>query len=308
MYERMLVPLDRSELAEVVIPYAQELAGRLDLDVTLLHVAAPEEEGSLAMQRQYLDQVAETLRTQSNDVQRKTGRGETGKQIHVHTELAVGHAAEEILTHAADNRADLILMATHGRSGIRRWMLGSVADKTLRASKVPVWLVRAGTPEEIVHEEWLKRTMVVPLDGSQPSESVLPHVETLARQRGSGPVNVTLLAVCERPFITADYPEASMTPSWDEHVRNITEHFEHLCERSLTGPHERLEKAGVHVESQVLMGSPAHEIIEFARRKHPTLIIMATHGRSGLSRWAYGSVADKVVHGSESPMLLVRPQ
>jgi len=223
MYERMLVPLDRSELAEVVIPYAQELAGRLDLDVTLLHVAAPEEESSLPMHQQYLDRIAETLHEKSDDIQRRTG-AEAGKEIQVRAELAVGHAAEEILKHAAANKADLILMATHGRSGIRRWMLGSVADKTLRASKVPVWLVRAGIPEEIIHEEWLKRTMVVPLDGSQPSESVLPHVETLARQRGSGPVDVILLAVCERPFITADYPEASMTPSWDEHVRNVTEH------------------------------------------------------------------------------------
>jgi nucleotide-binding universal stress UspA family protein len=307
MYERMLVPLDRSELAEVVIPYAKELAGRLDLDVTLLHVAPPEEEDSLAMHRQYLEQVAETLHGQSHDVQRKTGTGGAAKEIHVHAELAVGHAAEEILKHSVENRADLILMATHGRSGIRRWVLGSVADKTLRASTVPVWLVRAGIREEIIHEEWLKRTMVVPLDGSQLGESVLPHVEALARQRGTGPVNVILLAVCERPFITADYPEASMSLTWDEHVKYVNEHFRHVCERSLAGPQERLEKAGINVRSEVLLGSAAHEIIEFDRKRHPTLIVMATHGRSGVSRWAYGSVADKVLHGSESPILLIRP-
>ena len=65
-------------------------------------------------------------------------------------------------------------MATHGRSGIRRWIMGSVADKVLRASKVPVWLVRAGIPEEIVYVKWPKITVLVPLDGSELAESLLP--------------------------------------------------------------------------------------------------------------------------------------
>ena len=108
-------------------------------------------------------------------------------------ELAIGYPAEEILRYTEENDVDLIMMASHGLSGVRRWVLGSVADKVLRASGVPVWLVRAGVTEEIAYDKWPSKTILVPLDGSELAEAVLPHAEAVAKQRGAEIIEIVLL-------------------------------------------------------------------------------------------------------------------
>jgi nucleotide-binding universal stress UspA family protein len=304
MYKKMLAPLDGSELAEVVLPYARELAGRLDLELTLLHVCEPHNSESQFMCQAYIDRAAEILQKQSREVQVKTGAPSNVQVVEAHTEVITGHPAEEILRYAEENKVDLILIATHGRSGVRRWILGSVADKVLRKSKIPIWLVRANIPEKIIHDEWPERTMLVPLDGSRFSESVLPHVEALAKQRGAELVNVVLLRVYEKPFITADYPE----PDTEAHEKRIINHFKQEAEQYLVKVEKRLADAGLNVRTEVLMGNPANEIINYAQNNHPNLIVMATHGSSGVSLWEYGNIADKILHGVSSPIFLVRPQ
>jgi nucleotide-binding universal stress UspA family protein len=308
MYKRMLVPLDGSELAEAVFVYAKELAGRLDLDITLLHVCTPAEREMLSVHKAYIERAVEEVKKQTKEVQQQTGVKSKGKALEIRGELAVGRPAEEILRYADENNIDLVLLATHGRSGIRRWAMGSVADKVLRVSRVPIWLVRAAVPEEVVYDKWPSRTLLVPLDGSKLAESVLPHVEVLARQRGKELVEVVLIRVYETPFITADYPESAMRLTWEEHVKHIKSAFEKRSEEYLQKIATRLKDSGLNVRFEVLTGEPASEIINYAT-KHPfNLIAMSTHGRSGIGRWAYGSVADKVLHGVTSPIFLVRPQ
>lgn len=313
MYKRMLVPLDGSELAEVVFTYAKELAGRLSLDVTLLHVCSPTEQELAPMHRSYTEHMAGIVKLQVEAIQKKVGIQPGGKAVEVRGELAVGYPAEEILSYADENDIDLILMSTHGRSGIRRWAMGSVADKVLRASKVPVWLVRAGIPEEVVYDKWPSRTILVPLDGSELAESVLPHVEAVAKQRGAEIVDVILLRVCEPPIISSDYPEAIMPLSWEEHVEQQMALCKRASEKYLASVEKRLKDAGLKVRSEALvgkppLGNPANEIIDYANRNPFNLIVMATHGRSGISRWAYGSVAARVLLGVSSPLFLVRPR
>ena len=309
----MLVPLDGSELAEVVFTYAKELAGRLSLDVTLLHVCSPTEQELAPMHRSYTEHMAGIVKLQVEAIQKKVGIQPGGKAVEVRGELAVGYPAEEILSYADENDIDLILMSTHGRSGIRRWAMGSVADKVLRASKVPVWLVRAGIPEEVVYDKWTSRTILVPLDGSELAESVLPHVEAVAKQRGAEIVDVILLRVCEPPIISSDYPEAIMPLSWEEHVEQQMALCKRASEKYLASVEKRLKDAGLKVRSEALvgkppLGNPANEIIDYANRNPFNLIVMATHGRSGISRWAYGSVAARVLLGVSSPLFLVRPR
>ncbi len=307
MYKKMLVPLDGSELAEVVFDYAKELAGRLDLDLTLLNVAKTSEGSFLRMNRAYIEGAAEIVQRHSVQVQEKTRTEPGGKAVKARGELVVGHPAEEILRYADENNIDLILMATHGRSGVKRWALGSVADKVLRASKVPVWLVRAGIPTEIVHDEWPKRTMLVPLDGSKFAESVLPHVEALAKQRGTELVDVVLLQVWEPPTSYLAYSCGYYMPlDWD--VEKQTELVKRECEQYLDGVQKHLSNIGLRVRSEVLLGKPIDEIIDYANRNPINLIVLATHGRSGITRWAYGQVADNVLQRGTSPVFLVRPQ
>ena len=307
MYKKMLVPLDGSKLAEVVLGYAKELAGRLDLDIILLHVRRPEESEKDPIHRSYIDRMAEGIKLQSREVQKETRAKPGSKVVEARGELAVGYPAEEILRYAEHNNIDFILLATHGRSGVKRWSVGSVADKVLSASKIPVWLVRADIPEEIIHDEWPRRTILVPLDGSDLAESVLLHVEALAKQRGAELVEVVLLRVCYPPEISSDYPEASMSLSWEEHVKREMAWAKRGGEQYLADVQKRLKDSGLNVRAEVMMGKPADEIIKYVKDNNINLIVMATHGRSGLTRWAYGSTADKILHGAASPIFLVRP-
>jgi nucleotide-binding universal stress UspA family protein len=302
MYKKMLIPLDGSELAEIVLSYATELAGRLDLEASLLHVCDSSSSDMQFMCSAYIERVAEKVREGSRDVQSMTGASSGIKTVKAMSKVLTGHPAEEIIRYAKEDNVDFILMATHGRSGVRRWVMGSVADKVLRASPVPVWLVRANIPEEIIREEWHNRTMLVPLDGSKLAEEVLPHVESLAEQRGVEKMKIVLLRVAEDPFVTADYPYKD----FEEHVKRTKEQFKQGAETYLEGIQQQLTQSGLKVDFEVLQGDPADEIIEYAHENLPNLVVMTTHGRSGIGRWEYGSVADKVLHGVSSPIFLVR--
>ena len=308
MYKNMLVPLDGSKTAEVVLPYAKELAGRLDLDLYFLHVYDSNSSEPLSTYQEYIENIANKFRYDAIEVQTETGTISGQKKIEISGEVTTGHTAEEIINYADKKGIAIILLSTHGRSGIKQWVLGNNADKVLRKSKVPVWLVRAAIPEEIAHDEWCRMVILVPLDGSQTAESVLPHVEVLAKQRGSESIKVTLIRICEPVFITADYPEASMSFTWDEHVQRMQDHVKEIAMQYLKKIQKRLEYSGLKVTDVVLMGKAADEIINYAQENSPNLIVMSTHGYSAINRWEYGNVADKVLYGVSSPVFLVRPR
>ncbi len=309
MYQRMLVPLDGSELAEVVFPYAKELAGRLDLEVILLYVGDPARHEFTPMRRAYIERAADIVRRQSRVVQKKTGIQPGGKPVEVRGELAEGYAAEEILHYVDENKVDLILIAAHGRSGRKRWTMGSVADKILGASKVLVWLVRTGIPDETPYDKWPSKTILVPLDGSELAESVLPHVEILAKQRGTEPLDVALLRICEPPTTPAYYgSDLSEVPlNWGQYMQQEIDRGKQIAKKYLSGIEKRLKDSNISVRSEVIVGKAADNIVDYANRNPFNIIVMATHGRSGLSRWVYGSVAENVLRGVSCPVLLVRP-
>lgn len=310
MYQRMLVLLDGSELAEVVFPYAKELAARLDLDVILLHVYTPAARDFAPMHRAYIDRSAATIRRQAQELQKKLGAQPGVKPPRVRGELAMGYHADEILRYADENNIDLILMATHGRSGIKRWVIGGVAEKILKASKVPVWLVRAGVTGATPYDEWPSRTLIAPLDGSELAETVLPHVETLATQRTTEPVNVILLRVCEPPVTPSYYsPELSGVPlNWGEFMEQETARCKQVAKEYLAKVANRLGDKSISVQSEVLVGKAADEIVDFASKNPLSVIVMATQGRSGIKRLVYGSTTESVLVGVTNPMLLVKPR
>lgn len=309
MYQKMLVPLDGSELAEVVFTYVKELAGRMDMDVILLQVCPPALREFMPMQKAYMERAADTVRRQSKAVQKKMGVEPEGKPVDVKGELTVGHPAEEILRYTEENNVDLILMASHGRSGIRRWAMGSVADKILRASRAPVLLVRPKVPDETPYDKWKEITLIVPLDGSELAESALPHVEALAKQRGPEPVNVVLLRVSETPAMPAYYaPELSEVPlNWADYAQQETVRRKRVSTEYLAGIEKRFRDSNISVRSEVLEGKPTDEIVTYARNNPFSIIVMATHGRAGLSRWVHGSVAEYVVMSVTNPVLLIGP-
>ena len=307
MYKRMLVPLDGSELAEVALTYAKNLACSLKItEVILLHVYSPEECGLVPKHQAYIEKAADTIGRQSERIQ-ETGVQSGARVIKAQGGLAMGNPAEEILRYADMNDIDLILMATHGRSGISRWATGSVAYKVLRASKVSVWLIKDGIAEEIIKDKLPSRTILVPLDGSKLNESVLPNVEALAKHWADGQVEVVLLRVCQPPVVSSDYP-SDMPLSWEEHVELETAQCKLEAGPYLAEIGKRLIEAGLKVYQEVPLGKPAEAIIDYALSNRVNLIAMTTHGRSGISRWAYGSVAEEVMLGAFTPVLLVKSQ
>jgi hypothetical protein len=106
--------------------------------------------------------------------------------VKVRGELTMGKPADEIVRFAEDNGIDLIMMGTHGRSGVNRWAMGSVAYKVVRGVKIPVWLVRQGVSPDVLEDRLPEKKILVPLDGSNEGEQVLPFVESLAEQWGWG--------------------------------------------------------------------------------------------------------------------------
>lgn len=300
MYSRMLVLLDGSTMSEVVFTYARELAGRLCLDLDLFHACTEEEADQLPMRQAYIDHVMEQLQADSSAIHDRTCPDD-GRTLTVSSKVVVGYPAEEIVKYSQDNDIDLIMLATHGRSGIRRWGIGSVADKVIHAATVPVWLVPSHLHEAILDDTMPNQRLLVPLDGSRIAESVLPHIITLAEQRGVN-TEVMLINVIPPSSDSVVNPEKIFE-------REDFSSFKTRGEVYLMEIEERLEKAGIKASSEQLVGDAAEEIVRYAAETGPRLIVMSTHGRSGFSRFVFGSVAETVLRRlQKTPVLLVRPQ
>ncbi len=302
MYNRMLVPLDGSEMAEAVFPYVREIASRLGTEVVLLHISSQSLKDFQPMIRNYVEHAAEKIQG-TTDVSQE---GRPVQPIKVHGEYVTGYPAEEILRYAEEKTVDLILMASHGRSGLKGWALGSVADKILRTAKTPVLLVPAGIPDQIPFDKWASRLLLVPLDGSEMAEAVFPHIKSLA---GIGNTQVVFLRVCEPPAMPTYYsPELSEIPlHWGQYAQQETARCKEVATKYLTDIESRFQQANINVSYEILIGKAADEIINYANKTSNGLIVMATHGRSGLSRLVYGSVAASILVGVTNPILLIKP-
>ncbi len=149
------------------------------------------------------------------------------------------------------------------------------------------------------------RKILVPLDGSKMAECVIPHVKNVAR--GGEGTEIVLFRVCEPPVLLADYP-ADLRGKWEEHVKDETDHSLEVCSLYLGNAEKELQASGFKASTQSGLGKPAEEIVNYAVQNGVDLIVMATHGRSGVSRWAFGSVADKVIRSSPVPVMLIRPE
>ena len=145
--------------------------------------------------------------------------------------------------------------------------------------------------------------MLVPLDGSKLSECVLPHVEELSK--GCHVAEIVLLRVCEPPTVPADYP-ASLPENWDDHVSSMNKFTRQQCSLYLDEMESKLKARGFSVKTSSRLGDPAEEIVDYASKNGIDLIVMASHGRTGVARWALGSIAERVFRATCVPLLMVR--
>ncbi len=213
-----------------------------------------------------------------------------------------GQPEEVIIDKAARDKETLIGMATRGRSGIHRWLMGSVAEKVLRGATNPLLLVRGNEEGKSDGKATLK-SIVVPLDGSKRAETVLPPAMDLAKK-------LSLAIVLTRAYqipLSASYAgaESPYIPNSDALLNLVREEAGAYLEAKVNELHQNgVEK----VSSILLVGSGADEIIDLARSTPDNLIAMCTHGRSGVERWVLGSVTEKVVRHSGDPVLVVRAE
>ncbi len=296
MYHRILVPLDTSELAEVALPYAEQMAGRLGSEITLMSVSHSAGEKEQRVFRSYIQETVAVTKERANRYLEKP----TGQDVKVESAILVGNPAEEIVDYAERENIDVIVMATHGRSGIGRWALGSVADKVLRATERPVVLIRAkGARSDMLKKGVFKRALV-PLDGSKESEAVIPYIEELASMLGAEVTLLQVLAVVYHVYISGDAP--AQVPYTEEEMKPLKASAESYLEKVGSG----LRGKGVTTKCQVRVGAAGHEIIKLADEIGADIVAMSTHGRSGVGRLVFGSVAEKVVRTGNTPVLLVR--
>ena len=306
MYKKILVPLDGSELAEKVLPYAIQLTARFQAETVLLHVFAAGEPQSLGMSKAYIEHTAEKVREQLQGIVPKSKLSAGKVPILIKSEVITGDVASSILKSAEESKIDLIIMSKHGHSGIGHWLMGSIAHKVFSVSSIPVLIIHPVNRDNIVQSRW-PRNVLVPLDGSKMSETVLSHVEDLFNQGQSGG-EVTLIKVSEPPDLIADYPEAIMELSWDEHVNRAKSAAKEASLVYLGDKQKQLEAKGIKVNIGVVLGENAiPAIIRYIRECPVDLVAMTTHGHSRISVWPYGHVADRIIQVNIKPLLLIRP-
>ncbi|MBM3944682.1 MAG: universal stress protein [SAR202 cluster bacterium] len=326
MFTKVLVPLDGTEVSTGILPYISLLARGLKMEMVLLSVVNPamveelEEFGTKAPMREALSGVSlKTPKTAGERTPKRRAEGpffsqelenaefrvkgwltgisdgmrQSGLQVEYVTKI--GQAANTILATARELGCDVIAMSTHGRNAIGRGMLGSVADKVIRSSTVPVLAIsperaaKYGTPGRPM------TTLLAPLDGGPLSEKTLPYIITLGKQLR---VKVHVVRVVDTTVpITGWWAD----PRFFEVVQEIRNEAQGYVQEIA----DRLRTQGLQAEANVLNGNPAGMLVDMARNTPQDLIVIATRGRTGLSRFILGSVTEALVRSSGDPVLII---
>lgn len=288
MIHRILVPLDGSKAAEQALSAARGLATTAECEIVLLTTIARMERWATSetpaweaeeetVANRYLDAVAGQLRDEG---------------FQVTTRFAWGRPADVIREVAEEANIDLIVMTTHGRSGLARWLIGSVTDSVLRTSERPLLLIRA---QEEAPPPLKVASILVPLDGSHLAESGLAFVKDLATQFSAKVILERVIVPPTLLYAEQYLPSASPV---------ITE-MEAEAQSYLEIERERMEDTGLTVMVNVDDGYAVETIIAAADHFDADLIALTTHGRTGPARTILGSVADGLVRKSQRPCLVI---
>lgn len=293
----VLVPLDGSDVSERVLPYAAEFAARAGGRLHLLSVFEGIEFELRALQSaETIDRVrAECLGFYEEYLAAAKAKVQG---VEVETQVAEGHPVDVIADVADELKPYIVAMSTHGRSGLGRALMGSVADKVTRSAKYPTLLVR--NEKEGRPAAYTVGKIMLPLDGSELSEGAIPMTGTVAQHH-----NATVELVRVVPFASAGvyapgFAGAAYAGTIDEVERSLEQAAEAYLQQKMP-----LVTGAPSVRAFVLRGSPFQAISDFAQEREADLVVMSSHGRSGLRRLALGSVATSVIQDSGVPVLLV---
>ena len=301
MYKVIMVPTDGSGFDREAIRVALRMAEKSNARVRLVRVLESDSFFGTTPEAHWTPMSAELGRSERtgalSELYALAAECRRGCKAEITVDLHGGPIADVLQGYARRHDVDLIVMSTHGRTGVSRLSLGSVTDSLIRHTSIPVLVVK--TPESYLSPQLghaFKR-IVVPLDGSTLAEQVLPRVLTLAKLEDA---EVSLLQV----LIPHSYSQKEMfdpnLPWWDKDVS--------LAQAYLFRIASRLRRNGLMVTTDIVIGENAADAIgDFASREKADLIAIATHGRGGLARMLRGSVADAIMHSGRMSMLVLKP-
>jgi nucleotide-binding universal stress UspA family protein len=310
MYCPLLVPLDGSDFGEHALPLALSVARRLGATLRVVHVHVPPWGMYGELGGQYDETTDRILRESDRAyldgvVQRLAAAAD----VSLSSALLDGPVAVAISSHATATGSDLLVMTTHGRGPLARFWLGSVADALVRQASIPILLVQPKEVPPDLAQEPVVRRVLIPLDGSELAEHILEPALALG---AATQAEYTLLRVVQPMIPGGHIPAIAKVSGLREpllkqlqalHRRDWTEAQEYL-ERVA----ERLRARGLTVQTRVVSQErAATAILEDASAHGADLIALATHGRGGPKRLLLGSVADKVLRGAATPVLVHRP-
>lgn len=308
IYRHIVVPLDGSDLAERAIDPAYRIAramaglvakgedGDAPVKLVLLRACAPT--SLIAADPLLYDELARMALDEAQAYLNTVAAGLAPSAVEVEARAVAGPAAEAIVHFAEEQGADLVVLSSHGRTGGSRWVYGSVAEKVLHHAPCAVAIIRAQATQEMFQN----RTILVPLDGSELAERALGPAMALAKGVGS---DVVLLRVVPSPEPLPEGLSAPGTPMVvPHHVVEQKEREE--AEAYLQKIYSGLPTAHLFFDVAVTTGYVADAIVDYAATHRVDLIVMSSHGRSGIGRWLYGSVAEKVLRGANCATLIIR--
>lgn len=296
MFKKLLVPLDGSELAEQALTPALSIARSAQGEVILFRVpvmetmlvSAPIPTGVGVL---WPAQSLQRSRSEVHDYLKALQHDYQQPGLTVRTHMAEGDVASQIVDTAQTAGADLLVMSTHGYSGVTRWLLGSTAEKVLRSAPCPTLIVRNEAP---------LRRMLIPLDGSALAEQALSPALALAGIFHSQVVLLRVVAPVRAEVVEGVLVDPSLAARMqDEAYVEADKYLKGIC--------EKYARPGLVLHAEVRTGSAAEQILAFAEAAPSDVIAMATHGRTGLRRWVYGSVTEKILRTARCSMLVVRP-
>ena len=295
MFERILLPLDGSELAETAIPYVRDLAGQLEAEVYLLHACPPEHKAYLRMHQLYLNNIAENLRQRIKENWQPSGEPK------IQVEVILDDPVKVIFDYVKQKSISMVALTSHGTSGLRAWAMGSVADKVVRGVGIPTLLIRIKEGRIIPEKKGLIQKILLPLDTSDASRISVPYAVQLAKKLKA---SIALFSMVQTIYAQNI---VGMGGGFGANLDSIDVATKKYTDEYLQGIADEIRKAGVEVTQTSLVSmDAAYEILEMEKKIQPDLVVMATRGRSNIARWALGSVAEKVLREGDRPILMVK--
>jgi nucleotide-binding universal stress UspA family protein len=291
---RILVPTDFSATSDEALAYARTLAGQFGASLHLLH-AFDDPFTSTAFASEMFSTLPLSLREeQITDARRRLDDrlpADQKARFSGTAEIVSGQPAKVIVDYAAAIQADLIVMGTHGRSGVAHLLLGSVAERVVRGAPAPVLTIRTAPAGSLTH-------ILVPTDFSETADAALEYAFQIAERFGA---SVQLLHVLDDPFVTDGFTaEAYIAEAPTLRTAMLKDAQAKLKHRAWA------RDGRVTVASEVLFGHGAKTIAEYAAERDVDLIVLGTHGRTGVAHLLLGSVAERLVRIAPCPVLTVR--